>query len=97
MKKVTAEQIKQWKAAHGNVFLLEVGDKSAYVRSPNRRDISAVNTISAGDDIVMNELLLEYCWLEGDEEIKTDDRYFLGVLPKMNKIVEAEDASIKKL
>ncbi len=44
-----------------------------------------------------NEVLLENCWLDGDEEIKKDDSLFLGVSSHLAEIIEIKTAEIKKL
>ena len=44
-----------------------------------------------------NEVLLENCWLGGDESIKTDDAKFFGVAAKLDEIVQIREAEIKKL
>lgn len=97
MEKVTKEQIEAWKAKHGNVFLLEVEDKKAYIRSPKRKELSASTTIGANDGLKANEFLLKVCWLAGDEELKTIDSYFLGAVSQLEQIIEIKQASIKKL
>lgn len=44
-----------------------------------------------------NEFLLNNCWLEGDEIIKTDDALFLGVSAQLAEIIEMKEATLKKL
>lgn len=97
MEKVTKEQIEAWKEKHGEVFLLEVADKKAYIRSPKRKELSASATVGANDAMKTNEFLLKACWLEGDKEIQEVDSYFLGAVSQLEQIIEVKQATIKKL
>ena len=83
-KTITPEQIESWKKKWGDVFCVTVGDKMAYVVGKN-------------DPMKYNEILLNNCWLAGDEEIKTDDALFLGVSTKLGELVEVKEAELKKL
>ncbi len=91
------EQIALWKRKHGDVFLVEIDDKTAYLRKPDRKALSAASILGKTDPLKYNEILLNNCWLAGDEEIKTDDSLFLGVSAKLAEIIEIKDAEIKKL
>ena len=53
--------------------------------------------VTVGDKMKYNEILLNNCWLAGDEEIKTDDALFLGVSTKLGELVEVKEAELKKL
>lgn len=92
----TAEQISEWKNKHGNVFKAVVGDSVCYLKKPDRKTMSYVATLG-NNPIRANEVLLENCWLGGDESIKTDDENFYGVSAKLNEIVAIKDAEITKL
>ncbi|MCG8701260.1 MAG: hypothetical protein MI922_24615 [Bacteroidales bacterium] len=95
----TKEQINEWKAKYGDVFLIEVEDKKGYLRRPNRNELSYAMTISeAGKNMLkMNEALLQNCWLGGDEIILKEDKYFLAVSGQLAEIIEIAEAKIKKL
>ena len=49
------------------------------------------------DPIRSNEVLLENCWLGGDESVKTDDSKFMGVSPVLAEIIQVKEATLKKL
>jgi len=94
----TPEQITEWKRKHGSVFVIEVDGRRAYVKAPDRKGLSYAATVSKGTDAMeFNSAILNSCWLEGDAEIKTDDRLFLGVAEKLDQIIETAEAEIKKL
>ena len=44
-----------------------------------------------------NEIILANCWVAGDEEIKTDDAYFLGVSGVLGDLIDIKKANLKKL
>lgn len=94
----TPEQITEWKAKHKNgIFLIEIDGYSAIVKAPGRNEISYASTVAKTDPMKFNTAILEKCWLDGDDEIKTDDRLFLGVAAKLDTIIETAEATVKKL
>lgn len=94
---ITQEQINAWKQKHGDVFLVEVDGKKAYLKKPDRRVLGAAAVVGKSDPMKYNEVLLSNCWLGGDEEIKTDDALFLGVSAKLADLIEVKEAELKKL
>lgn len=93
--KYTKEQVKEWKAKHGEIFEISVEGKSCIVRRPTRRDLSYVSVVK--DPMKMSETMLTSLWVEGDEEIKTDDSLFLAAIQKLETVLEVKEAEIKKL
>lgn len=97
MGKVTKEQIEVWKKDHDAVFKIEVDGKEAYLRSPDRKTLSFASSIGAKDPMKFNEILLNNCWLGGDEEIKTNDSLFISASSKLAEIIEIKEATLEKL
>ena len=98
----TAEQIKEWKGKHGDVFAIKVDDENegthvCYLRTPKRKDLSAASVAGKVDPLKFNEVILRQCWLGGDEAIRTDDRLFLAVSGKIPDIIEIGEAELVKL
>lgn len=93
--KFTKEQIKEWKAKHGELFEITVEDKSCILHRPTRKDLSYASAVK--DPIKMSEVMLNTLWVAGDEEIKEDDSLFLAAIQKMQDILEVKEAEIKKL
>lgn len=93
--KFTKEQIKEWKAKHGELFEITVEDKSCILHRPTRKDLSYASAVK--DPIKMSEVMLNVLWVAGDEEIKEDDSLFLAAIQKMQDILEVKEAEIKKL
>ena len=92
----TAEQIAVWKKKHGDIFKVEVGDSVCYLKKPDRKTVKYVASVG-NDPIRGNEILLENCWLGGDDAIKTDDSLFYGASSRLKEIVEVKDSELKKL
>lgn len=97
MATITKEQIEKWKKEHGDVFELTVGEKKAYLKSPNRQILGYASVEAASDPFRFNEIILENCWLGGDESIKTDEKDFMAACRQLDKIIEVRESSIKKL
>ena len=93
--KFTKEQIKEWKAKHGELFEITVEDKRCILHRPTRKDLSYASAVK--DPIKMSEVMLNALWVDGDEEIKEDDSLFLAAIQKMQEILEVKEAEIKKL
>ena len=91
----TAEQIQQYKDKYKQVYEITVEDTSCLVRKPNRKALSYVSTQK--DPIRMSEVMLNQIWLEGDEELRTDDELFLAVVQKIDEISQVKEAEVKKL
>lgn len=93
----TKEQINGWKKKYGNVYQLEVDGKSCYLRQPDRKIIAMARAMSEGDYISAQEIILDACWLEGDEEIKTNDTLFLNIASKLEGLIEEKESVLKKI
>ena len=97
MFKATKEQIAEWKEKHKKVFCIKVDDKACYLKKPSRQALGY--SVIAGKDnpIKANEVLLNDCWLGGDEDIKTDDDLFFAVSRRITELIEAKEAELEKL
>lgn len=94
---ITQAQIEQWKAQHGEVFKISVGKKVCYLRKPSRKALSYAALSAQTDPLKYNEVILNDCWLAGDEEIKTDNGLFLSVSQKLPSLIEIKEAELEKL
>ena len=95
--KATKQQIAEWKKEHTNVYEISVDGYHCYLKSPTRQILSMAAVASQENPIRGNEVLLEKCWLGGDEIIKTDDTLFLATGKQITKIIETKEASLEKL
>ncbi len=97
MERVSKKQIEEWKNKYGSVYKIEVDGRIAYLRSPSRKVIGYASSVGQKDPMKFNEMLLNNCWLAGDEKIKTDDSLFMGVAAKLADIIEVKEATLEKL
>ena len=94
---VTQEQIDAWKAKFKNIFKITVEDKVCYLKAPDRKTLSFASSVGTKDPIKFNEILLKNCWLAGDDEIKTDDTYFMSAATQLSELIEIKEAKLEKL
>ena len=94
---ITKEQIQEWKKQYKDVFVISVEDKKVYLRTPDRKTLSYASTLATKDPLRFNEVILENCWLGGDEEIKTNDELFLAVSSKLPDLIQIKEATLEKL
>ncbi len=97
MDKITQEQIAAWKEKYGTVYEIAVDGKKCYLRKPDRKTLSYASAVGTSDPLKFSEVMLNNCWLGGDEVIKTDDELFLGVSARLGELIETKEAELKKL
>lgn len=99
MEEITQQKIDEWKRQYGKVFMLQVGDKCAYLRMPDRNILGYATRVSTDEKnpLRFNEVLLQHCWLGGDEEIKKDDSYFFSASAQLDKLLVFKEATLKEL
>ncbi len=100
----TPEQIAEWKktAPFGSVYELtvEVPDKETkkcYLKHADRKILGCASVEGGLDPIKFNEIIINNCWLGGDEEIRTNDEYFLACGKQLDVVLKTGSAVIKKL
>ncbi|MCD7973978.1 MAG: hypothetical protein LUG18_15180 [Candidatus Azobacteroides sp.] len=97
MNKPTKEQIEQWKATYGTVYRISVEGREAYLKPPGRKTIGYASVAGKNNPIKFNEIILNDCWLGGDEEIKTNDILFLSVSAQLAELIQIKEAELVKL
>lgn len=93
----TPEQIQSWKGQYGEIFSIVVEDKVGYLRKVDRKTLSFASTVGTKDPLKFNEIILANCWLGGDEELKTNDDYFLAVSGTLSQLIIVKEAELVKL
>ncbi len=93
----SAEQIAMWKNLYREVFSVIVEDSICYLKKPDRVTIKAIASVGTNDPIRGSEILLENCWLGGDENIKTDDEKFFAASQQLTSLLQVKQAELKKL
>lgn len=96
-KEVTEEQIQEWKQKHGKVFKISCDGKSCYLKPPTRKVLGYASMAGKDDPLKFNEAILRECWLDGDEEIRTDDMLFLSVGQKLADLIQTKEAELEEL
>ena len=94
---VTKQQTQEWKKQYCDVYVLNIEGKKAYLRTPDRNTLSYASTLATKDPLKFNEVVLNNCWLGGDEEIKTDDTLFLAASSKLPDLIQIKEATLEKL
>lgn len=94
---VPQEQIDKWKAEFKKVWALKVDGRIGYIKSPDRKTLGYASTVGAKEPMKFNEIILNECWLGGDDEIKKDDDLFLAASGQLAKIIEVKEAELEKL
>lgn len=94
---ITPEQIAAWKKQYGKVYRAESEGKIGYLRRPTRKIVSMSVVLGNGDLIKTKEIFIENCWLGGDEELKTDDRYFYTLAELVDKMSETAKMELKEV
>jgi len=49
------------------------------------------------DPLKFNEIIINNCWLGGDDAIRTDDTLFLSIGGQIAQMIEVKQAQLKKL
>lgn len=95
----TPEELQALKLAHQGkeLFIIEVEGTQAVVTSPTRAQINAAIQGSKKAPLRFGEILLDNCWVDGDDKIKTNDRLFMGASEQLQALIEPTSSSIKKL
>ncbi|TCI93677.1 hypothetical protein [Tenacibaculum sp. M341] len=93
---ITQEQINNWKQQHGDVFEISVDEAKGYLKKPDRKTLSYAMTNAQTNPLGFAEVIMENCWLGGDEEIKVNDGYFLAAAGQIDKLIEIKEAELKK-
>lgn len=97
-EKVTQEQVDSWKKQHGEIFLIAFEDgKEAYLKKPDRKVLSFAMTKMQTNPLGFAETILNQCFIGGDDEVKTNDNYFLGAASQLEGLMEVKTAELKKL
>lgn len=91
------EHIEALKKKHGDIFEYQTDGMSCILKRPSRTVISAASALGSSDPLKFAEVILENCWVEGNDTLRTDDRYFLGLQQQLNELVEIKVGQLKKL
>lgn len=94
---ITADQIAAWKKAHGKIFSYSADDKIAYLKAVDR-DVYSLATAKMGNvPALFNKTVIDGIWLGGDEVIRTDDRYYFGLIDFVEELMAKKKGTLLEL
>ena len=88
--------ISEWKSKYGEISGIVIEGRICYLRPVDRKTLSYASSVGAKDPMQFNEIILNNCWLGGDEEIKTNDTLFLSAGAKLAELIEIKEAKLVK-
>lgn len=98
---ITAEQIQDWKAKHGENSLRQItvttedGEYNYIIRKPGR---SVSEAVAKDKNDNANKIMLANCLLGGDIfAFEQDAAVYLGVVEQIGVLYKAANVSVKKL
>lgn len=103
IKKVTypaavLKTVEELKVKH-NLTVINVvscDGKYCYLKTPDRA-IYKMAIAMSDDKIDEAEIILENCWLAGDEAFKTDDELFINNISQFLNLIAYKESELKKL
>lgn len=99
---VTQAEIDKWKKSHGTVNQIDIlydgHTYTCYLKKPDRNTVSFAMSKESADRILESgEIILENCWLGGDESIKENDDIWMAAAMRARTTFDLPEASVKKL
>lgn len=97
-----AEKIAQWKSEYGKrpLSVITVADKVAVLRPITATELSQYSMMVAspgGGLDTASRYLLEELWIDGDNEIRDDEEYFMGAMLQLQNTIELKKSSFTRL
>lgn len=97
-----AANIAKWKAEHNaqSLSVIAVEDKMAILRPITPAEFSHYSLMVAdpqGGMDVASRYLLEELWIDGDDEIRNDDDYFIAAMLQLQNAIELKKSGFMKL
>jgi len=98
MKTLSQEEINQLKKQHGAIFQYNSTDgKMAIFKSPDFQILDACKSVCGKNGMKFNKMLVENCWIQGDEELKTNEEYLLGIFDWISGIIKKKEGILTEL
>lgn len=96
--KPTKEQIAAWKRDLGTIYHYKSADgKQCYFRRPTRRIIAAATVTAGNDNLLQKELVIKNCFLGGDPELTTEDKYLFALDEHIASTIEIVEGTLKEV
>lgn len=102
--KISDKEIQELKDKHKDVYVIDVDFEEngkivvlyGYLKKPDRTTIGLSLSMIERDPLRAKQVILEKCWLAGDERIKTDDDAFLSATTVLDEFLVVRRAGLKK-
>lgn len=95
----TQQQIEQWKKDFGGVYHLQYDDKQCWIRDP-LNDLNVMKrgfaAMQKGSVSLFTETIIVNCFLAGDEETKSEEKYINGLEEDISEVTNIPDAEVRK-
>lgn len=95
------KKVEELRKKHGvkDVHVIDIENDNgepfrAYLKSPDRAVLSRSISLAQTDPIRANEIVLNSCWLDGDEIIKTDDTLFMSAMQVLGGLINIRKATL---
>ncbi len=90
------EKIKALKEQYGEIHHYKVKDKECFLRKPDIDDIDYAQSVSKSN-MGFKKALVNSIWLEGDEALRAETKYALGLFGLVSELIEVEVGNWVKL
>ena len=98
IKKRFGAQFNDWKSQYGKVFgYVSTDGKTGVFRTPDMTILDLCSTIAKGSQVKYDQALIANCWLGGDEELKTETKYILGLKEWLADLIEVVNGEMVEL
>ena len=108
---VDPEQIDAWKKKHTGVLAITIKGHICYLKDFDRRTIGYAlsqidlktgqkdgsSSLNMGQIFKLGEVAMQNCWLGGSEEVRKDDKLYIGACMAAGELLNFEEAELKKL
>lgn len=92
------DQLPAWKQKYAAVFgYVSQDGKMCVLRAPDLSIIDACRTIAGSSSIKFDIALVENCWLDGDECLRKDDKYRMGLFDWLGVIILKVEGTLVEL
>lgn len=80
--------------------VIQVEDKICVLRPVTAKEVATFSMLTADEDKgldVASRYLLAELWLDGDNELKDDEEYFISAMLQLQQVVELKKSSFSRL
>ena len=95
---VSKSQVDDWKRKLGTVYCYISDDmRIGYFQSPTLLILDRCECEAKGSKQKFNKIMVDSCWLGGDETLKTSEKHLLGLYKWLPSLIEITEGILAKL